>query len=99
MNEQYSNSVLVTSELTETWIYHVHYGFFWLEDFCNLIFPVYFERIFQYATVSPQNKYQKKLVFPFPEEYEKRNSFSCIVASLKVIEEPYGLAFLLLDES
>lgn len=28
MNEQYSNSILVTPELTETWIYHVHYVFF-----------------------------------------------------------------------
>lgn len=33
MNEQYSNSVLVTPELTETWIYHVHYGFFDLKAF------------------------------------------------------------------
>lgn len=42
---------------------------------------------------------RKKLVFPFPKGHEKTDSFSSIVASLKVIEEPYGLAFLLLNKS
>lgn len=60
---------------------------------------MYFERIFQYATISPQNKYQKKIVFAFPEGHKKSDSFSCILASLKVIEVPYGLAFLLLNKS
>lgn len=73
--------------------------FFWLEDFWNSVFPIYFGRIFQYVIVSPQNKYQKKIVFPFPEGHEKSDAFPCILASLKVIEVPYGLAFLLLNKS